>query len=75
MKLGEFTRRARASRMQRKAKYEAAFQRAIRDLALPDVAAESRTASTIHYLRSETRRPVLSLFPRREADDAQGSRI
>jgi len=36
MKLGEFTRRARASRLDRKAKFEAAFERARRDLQLDD---------------------------------------
>ena len=41
MKLGEFTRRARASRLDKKAKYEAAFERARRDLKLPDAAAVS----------------------------------
>ncbi|WP_423416014.1 hypothetical protein RLW55_07315 [Hyphomicrobium sp. B1] len=75
MKLGEFTRRARASRMQKKAKYEAAFQRAIRDLDLSDVSATQRPAPTVHYLRSETRRPVLSLFPKNDAQDDSRSRV
>jgi hypothetical protein len=75
MKLGEFTRRARASRMQRKAKYEAAFQRAIRDLDLSDVSATPRPAPAVHYLRSEARRPILSLFHKSEADDLQRSRF
>lgn len=75
MKLGEFTRRARASRLQRKAKYEAAFQRAIRDLDLSDVSTTPRSAPTVHYLRSEARRPVLSLFPKSEAEDVPRSRV
>ncbi len=36
MKLGEFTRRARASRLDRKAKFEAAFERARRDLQMSE---------------------------------------
>lgn len=36
MKLGEFTRRARASRLEKKARFEAAFERARRDLQLSE---------------------------------------
>ncbi len=38
MKVGEFARRARASRLSKKAKFEAAFERARRDLRLLDAA-------------------------------------
>lgn len=67
MKLSEFTRRARASRMERKAKYEAAFQRAIRDLNLSDISTgPANTVTPVSYIRSEFRRPVLTLFRQRE---------
>lgn len=63
MKLSEFTRRARASRMERKAKYEAAFQRAVRDLNLSDIlTAPANTVTPVSYIRSESRLPVLTLF-------------
>ena len=38
MKVGEFARHARASRLSKKAKFEAAFERARRDLRLIDAA-------------------------------------
>lgn len=67
MKLGEFTRRARASRLERKAKHEAAFQRAIRDLDLPGTpSAPPHSLAPVSYLRGEAGRPVLTLFPYRE---------
>jgi hypothetical protein len=65
MKLSEFTRRARASRLERKARHDAAFQRAIRDL---DLTTASPVATSPHtpltYIRSESHRRVLTLFPR-----------
>jgi hypothetical protein len=62
MKLSEFTRRARASRLDKKAKYEAAFERARRDLKLPHAAAASpRRAHT--FIGSNADRPILTLFP------------
>lgn len=65
MKLSEFTRRARASRLESKAKNEAAFQRAIRDLKLIAPAnAAPRAPATVNYIRSESGRPVITLFPR-----------
>ncbi len=65
MKLSEFTRRARASRLEKKAKFEAAFERAKRDLNLPDVAVmPSREPQSHTFIRSESPRPILTLFPR-----------
>jgi hypothetical protein len=62
MKIGEFTRRARAARLDKKAKHNAALERAIRDLKLSEIPiAQSRPPT---FLRSEARRPVLTLFPR-----------
>lgn len=56
MKLSEFKRRARASRLERKAKLEAALQRAIRDLNLPDVPSPPPgPCPSITYIRSEVR--------------------
>jgi hypothetical protein len=56
MKLSEFTRRARASRLEKKAQYEAAFQRAVRDLKLPDVVAgPAQTPQPHSFIRSESR--------------------
>ncbi len=78
MKLSEFTRRARASRLEKKAKHEAAFERAIRDLNLPTIPARpSRLMAPITYIRSQTDRPqhhhpVLTLFPQNQ--DHQVSR-
>ncbi len=62
MKLAEFTRRARASRLEKKAKYEAAFERARRDLRLPEAPA-SRSAVPHTFIRSNADRPILTLFP------------
>jgi hypothetical protein len=64
MKLSEFTRRARASRLDKKAKYEAAFERARRDLKLPHAAAASpRPAAPHTFIGSNADRPILTLFP------------
>ena len=59
MKVGEFARRARASRLSKKAKFEAAFERARRDLRLLD-AAPALSPSPIAQ-RRKADRPVLSL--------------
>jgi hypothetical protein len=68
MKLGEFTRRARTSRLEKKAKHDAAFERARRDLNLPETtASQSRPAAIHSFVRSAADRPVLTLFPRRTA--------
>ncbi len=62
MKLTEFTWRARASRRDKKAKYEAAFERARRDLRLPD-APSPRPPAPHTFIRSNPDRPILTLFP------------
>lgn len=62
MKLSEFARRARTSRIEKKAKQTAAFERAIRDLKLPEISSAPSRPPT--YIRSETPRPILTLFPR-----------
>ncbi len=68
MKLGEFARRARASRLERKAKHEAAFQRAIRDLDLPATPpAPPHSPAPVSYLRGESARPALTFFPQRDS--------
>ena len=55
MKLGEFTRRARASRLDKKAKYEEAFERARRDLKLSEgTALWSRPATHHTFIRSSS---------------------
>ena len=65
MKLSEFTRRARASRLEKKAKFDAAFTRALRDLKLAEPGATQVKENIAHsYMRSDLRRPVLTLFPR-----------
>ncbi len=62
MKLSEFARRARASRLEKKAQYDAAFERAMRDLKLAEIPATQSRPSA--HTRSESGRPVLTLFPR-----------
>ncbi len=62
MKLSEFTRRARASRLEKKAKFDAAFERALRDLNISGAAVTAERPHT--YIRSESERPVLTLFQR-----------
>jgi hypothetical protein len=55
MKLGEFTRRARASRLDKKARYEAAFERARRDLKLSEGTALWSRPPTHHtFIRSSS---------------------
>ncbi len=62
MTVGEFSRRARASRLSKKAKFEAAFERARRDLRLLDETFDLAPTPTIGFAkRRETARPVLSL--------------
>ena len=62
MKVGEFARRARASRLSKKAKFEAAFERARRDLRLLDVAPALSPSPTMGFAqRRKADRPVLSL--------------
>jgi hypothetical protein len=74
MKLSEFTRRARASRLEKKAKFEAAFERAKRDLKLPEANMTTSRRSVMHsYVRSDTPRPVLTLFPRNESTATSGT--
>jgi hypothetical protein len=64
MKLSEFTRRARASRLDKKAKHEAAFERARRDLKLSESpASTARPAAPHSFIRSSVDRPILKLFP------------
>ena len=59
MKVGEFARRARASRLSKKAKFEAAFERARRDLRLLDAAHALAPTPTIGFAqRRKTDRPV-----------------
>lgn len=74
MKLSEFTRRARASRLEKKAKFEAAFERARRDLKLPDAGTTPPRRPVAHsYIRSESPRPILTLFPRNESATQSGT--
>lgn len=67
MKLCEFARRARMSRLQKKAKFEAELERAMRDLQLEDHGA-LRSRRTLHsFIRNEPNRPILTLFPREQS--------
>jgi hypothetical protein len=63
MKVGEFASRARASKLSKKAKFEAAFERARRELRLLDAAPPALSPSpTIGFAqRRQAERPVLSL--------------
>jgi hypothetical protein len=62
MELGEFVRRARASRQSKKRRYEAAFERARRDLRLLDAVPALSPMPTIGFAqRRKTDRPVISL--------------
>jgi len=61
MKLGEFTRRARATRLDEKAKHETAFERARRDLKLSE--------GTSLWLRP----PTHLTFIRSSSDGADGT--
>lgn len=75
MKLSEFTRRARASRLEKKLKFEAAFARAKRDLKLPDEgAAPVRRPSPQSFIRSESSRPILTLFPKADPLASEGGK-
>jgi hypothetical protein len=69
MKLSEFSRRARASRMEKKAKFDAAFQRALRDLDLPRAASASAPPRPHTFIRSESPRPILTLFGNPETSE------
>jgi hypothetical protein len=55
MKVGEFARRGRASRLSKKAKFEAAFERARRDLRLLDAAPVLFPSPTIGF--AQRRKP------------------
>jgi hypothetical protein len=60
MKVGEFARRARASRLSKKAIFDAAFERARRDLRLLDDAPFAPT-TTVHFIESpQTDRPRIT---------------
>ena len=62
MELGEFARRARASRLSKKAKFEAAFERARRDLRLLDAASPLSPSPIIGFAhRRKAERPILTL--------------
>lgn len=62
MKVGEFARRARASRLSKKAKFEAAFERARRDLHLLDEPPLERTQPRLGFAkRRQSDRPIISL--------------
>jgi hypothetical protein len=67
MNLSEFARRARMSRLQKKARFEAELERSMRDLQLSDTAV-SRARRTPHsFIRNEPNRPILTLFPRQQS--------
>ena len=62
MKVGEFARRARASRLSKKAKFEAAFERARRDLRLLDAAPALSLSPIMGFAeRRKAERPILSI--------------
>ncbi|MET0638701.1 MAG: hypothetical protein ABWZ19_01655 [Hyphomicrobium sp.] len=69
MKLSEFTRRARASRLEKKAKLEAAFERARRDLNLPEANAGPIIVPPRTYIRSELSRWGGAQSPRAKERD------
>ncbi len=61
MTVGEFARRARASRLSKKAKFEAAFERARRDLRLLEDAPVLMPPPTVGFAkRREGERPIIS---------------
>jgi hypothetical protein len=68
MKLSEFTRRARASRLEKKAKFDAAFTRALRDLKLAEPGTRVDETISRAGTQGDSRRPVLTLFPRHATD-------
>ena len=62
MKVGEFASRARASKLSKKAKFEAAFERARRELRLLDAAPALSPSPAIGFARRrKAERPILSL--------------
>jgi hypothetical protein len=61
MKVGEFARRARMSRLSKRAKFEAAFERARRDLRLLDAARAISPAPTTGFAERRKVGRVLSL--------------
>jgi hypothetical protein len=57
--------------MEKKAKFDAAFQRALRDLDLPRAASASASAPPRPhtFIRSESPRPILTLFGNPETSE------
>jgi hypothetical protein len=62
MKVGEFAKRARASRMNKKAKFDEAFKRLRRELNL-SAAKASPVPQKVNF-SSRQQRETLSLFPK-----------
>ena len=60
MELGEFVRRARASRLSKKSRFDEVFERVRRELRLLD-ARPQNSPSLIQRRRRKADRPVLSL--------------
>ncbi len=66
MKLSEFARQARMSRLHKRAKFEAGQERAMRDLQLEDNGALRARRAPHSFIRNEPNRPILTLFPRQQ---------
>lgn len=64
MKVGEFAKRARASRLDKKAQFDEAFRRLRRELRLPSAEAPSTSQKLGFSGPRQSKRPTLSLFPK-----------
>lgn len=64
MKVGEFAKRARASRMNKKAKFEEAFRLLRRELSLSELEPAAQQSTLGFSAQRNPTRPTLSLFPR-----------
>jgi len=64
MKLGEFVKRARASRLKRAARFEDAYRRLRQELSVPVTRPETSPAGPGFAARRTSKRATLTLFPK-----------
>lgn len=64
MKVGEFAKRARALRLNKKAKFDEAFRHLRRELRLPAADAPLTSQKPGFSRPRQSKRPTLSLFPK-----------
>lgn len=64
MKVGEFAKRARASRLTKSAKIDETFKRLRQEIRLASAEAPRPSPSPGFSSRQRSKRPILSLFPK-----------